>query len=158
MKDRILSNLRRQLGAVALLESLLAEEFSHLSTRQPAAVAAVEFSIQELLRQIAAERHALHAVYAAVDPNARRLADIAGRLDDATREAAAQLCASIDKTEQRAARQASRNYAMALGLYDLTKSSLDNLQKLMTPKKGVYGARGRMATATPPPGMISGRL
>lgn len=158
MKDRILSNLRRQLGAVALLESLLAEEFSHLSTRQPAAVATVEFSIQELLRQIAAERHALHAVYAAVDPNARRLADIADRLDDASREAAAQLCASIDQTEQRAARQASRNYAMALGLFDLTKSSLDNLQKLMTPKKGVYGARGRMASATPPPGMISGRL
>jgi len=158
MKGRILSNLRRQLGAVTLLESLLAEEFSHLSTRQPASVASVEFSIQELLRQITAERHSLHGLYAALDPKAKRLADLDGLLDDETREAARGLCEAIDKTEQRAAKQASRNYAMALGLYDVTKSSLDNLQKLMTPKKGVYGARGRMASATPPPGMISGRL
>lgn len=158
MKGQILANLRRQLGAVTLLESLLAEEFSHLSTRQPASVASVEFSIQELLRQITAERHSLHGLYAALDPKARRLADLAGQLDPQTREAAQGLYDAIEKTEQRAAKQASRNYAMALGLYDVTKSSLDNLQKLMTPKKGVYGARGRMASATPPPGMISGRL
>ena len=158
MKGQILANLRRQLGAVALLESLLAEEFSHLSTRQPASVASVEFSIQELLRQITAERYSLHALYAALDPKAKRLADLDGLLDDETRAMARELCEAIDKTEQRSAKQASRNYAMALGLYDVTRSSLDNLQKLMTPKKGVYGARGRMASATPPPGMISGRL
>lgn len=158
MKGQILANLRRQLGAVTLLESLLAEEFSHLSTRQPASVASVEFSIQELLRQIAAERHGLHGLYAAMDPKAKRLADLAGQLDEETRDAARVLCEAIDKTEQRSAKQASRNYAMALGLYDVTKESLDNLQKLMTPKKGVYGSRGRMASATPPPGMISGRL
>ena len=158
MIGRILSNLRRQLGAVGLLETLMAEEFSQLAARQPGAVASVEFSIQELLRQIAGERRQLHSLYAALDPKAVRLADLADRLDPEARETARKLCEAIDKTEQRAARQASRNYAMALGLYDLTKSSLDNLQKLMTPKKGVYGARGRMASATPAPGIINGRL
>ena len=158
MIERILSNLGRQHGAVRLLEVLLSEEFSHLSERDPGAVASVEFSIQELLRQITAERHSLHGLYAALDPKAKRLADLAGQLDEETRDAARGLCEAIDKTEQRSAKQASRNYAMALGLYDVTKESLDNLQKLMTPKKGVYGARGRMASATPTPGMISGRL
>jgi hypothetical protein len=158
MIGRILSNLRRQLGAVGLLETLMAEEFSQLVARQPGAVASVEFSIQELLRQIAVERRQLHSLYAALDPKAVRLADLADRLDPEARETARTLCEAIDQTEQRAAKQASRNYAMALGLYDLTKSSLDNLQKLMTPKKGVYGARGRMASATPAPGIINGRL
>lgn len=158
MIPRILSNLRRQHGAVTLLETLLAEEFSHLSERRPGDVASVEFSIQELLRQLAVERRSLQGHYAALDPAAKRLADVIGRFDPASRETAQSLFTAIDTVEQRSAKQASRNYAMALGLYDLTKSSLDNLQKLLIPKKGVYGSRGRVASAAPAPGLISGRL
>jgi len=158
MIERILSNLRRQLGAVTLLEQLLAEEFSHLSERSPGEVASVEFSIQELLRQLAGERRELHGLYAAMDPSARRLSDVIGGFDPASREQAQSLYTAIDRTEQRGAKQASRNYAMALGLYDLTKSSLDNLQRMLIPKKAVYGSRGRIASAAPAPGLVSGRL
>ena len=158
MIGQILSNLRRQLGAVTLLESLLAEEFSHLSARSPGAVATVEFSIQELLRQLAVERRSLHALYAAINPKAKRLADVVGDFDQESREQAQAFVAAIDKVEQRGAKQAARNYSMALGLYDLTKSSLDNLQKLLIPKKAVYGSRGRIASAMPAPGLIDGRL
>ena len=158
MIERILSNLGRQHGAVRLLEVLLAEEFSHLSERNPGAVASVEFSIQELLRQLAVERRSLQAHYAALDPAAKRLADVIDRFDPASRETAQSLYAAIDTVEQRSAKQATRNYTMALGLYDLTKSSLDNLQKLLIPKKGTYGSRGRMATAASAPGLISGRF
>ncbi|MHC1787948.1 flagellar export chaperone FlgN [Solidesulfovibrio sp.] len=158
MVGRILANLKRQSAAAALLETLLAEEFSHLSTRDPGAVASVEFSIQELLRQLAVERRSLHALYAALDPAAKRLADVVDRFDPAARELARSLYATIDRTEQRSARQASNNYAMALGLYDVTKSSLDNLQKLLTPKKAVYGSRGRIASAASAPGLINGRF
>ena len=158
MIERILSNLGRQHGAVRLLEVLLAEEFSHLSERNPGAVASGEFSIQELLRQLAVERRSLQSLYAALDPAAKRLADVIDRFDPASRETAQSLYAAIDTVEQRSAKQATRNYAMALGLYDLTKSSLDNLQKLLVPKKGTYGSRGRMATAASAPGLINGRF
>ena len=158
MITRILSNLRRQHGAVRLLEALLSEEFSHLSERNPGAVASVEFSIQELLRQLAVERRGLHGLYAALDPAAKRLADVVPRFDPASRETAQTLYAAIDAAEQRSAKQATRNYAMALGLYDLTKSSLDNLQKLLVPRKSVYGARGRIGKAASAPGLISGRF
>lgn len=158
MIKRILHNLRRQHGAVTLLEKLLAEEFSHLQARSPGEVASVEFSIQELLRQIAGERRDLHGLYVALDPAAKRLTDVIDRFDPAARKLAQSLYDAIDRVEQRGAKQASRNYAMALGLYDLTKSSLDNLQKLLIPKKGTYGSRGRMASGPSAPGIISGRL
>ena len=158
MIERILSNLRRQHGAVRLLTALLSEEFSHLSERDPGAVASVEFSIQELLRQIAMERRSLQNLYAAMDPAAKRLADVVDRFDPAAREEAQSLYAAIDATEQRSAKQAASNYSMALGLYDMTKSSLDNLQKLLVPKKAVYGSRGRIGKAASAPGLISGRF
>ena len=158
MIKRILNNLRRQHGAVTLLEKLLAEEFSHLQARSPGEVASVEFSIQELLRQLAVERRSLQAFYAALDPAAKRLADVVDRFDPASRESAQTLYAAIDAAEQRSAKQATRNYAMALGLYDVTKSSLDNLQKLLVPKKGVYGSRGRIGAAASAPGLINGRF
>ncbi|UJX39642.1 flagellar protein FlgN [Desulfovibrio sp. JY] len=154
----ILSNLERQLKAVLLLDTLQKEEFSHLSARNPGGVASAEFSIQELLRQLTVERHSLHAIYAALDPGATRLGDVIGRFSPEDAEKAGGLVAAIDAGQQRCAKQASRNYAMALGLYDVAKGSLDTLRKLLVPKKGVYGATGRMATGTSGPGIISGRL
>ena len=158
MIARILSNLLRQQRAVMLLEVLQKEEFSHLTARNPGGVASIEFSIQELLRQLATERRSLHALYAALDPAAKRLADVIGRFSPEEAEQAGKLFAGIDATEQRCAKQAGRNYAMALGLYDVTKSSLDNLQNLLIPKKTVYGAKGRIGRAAPGASLFSGRL
>lgn len=154
----ILSNLLRQHRAVALLEVLQKEEFSLLTARNSRGVASIEFSIQELLRQLAAERRSLHGLYAALDPAAKRLADVVGRFSPEEAERAGKLYAAIDVVEQRCAKQATKNYGLALGLYDVAKASLDNLQKLLVPKKAVYGAKGRFAQATPGPGLISGRL
>ena len=158
MIARILSNLRRQERAVALLEVLQKEEFSHLSVRDPGAVASVEFSIQELMRQLAGERASLHQAYAAMDPAAKRLADVIDRFDADSAAAARVSYRNIEAAEKRCALQASQNYSMALGLYDVTKNSMDNLQRLLVPQKGLYGASGRMATGHPGPGVISGRF
>ena len=96
MIERILSNLGRQHGAVRLLEVLLSEEFSHLSERNPGAVASVEFSIQELLRQLAVERRSLQAHYAALARPGTGLlapshepAEGSGQISDATATAQA---------------------------------------------------------------------
>ncbi len=158
MISRILSNLGRQERAVTLLGNLLEEEFACLSSRDPKAVASIEFSIQELLRQLAVERVSLHGHYKTLDPAAKRLADVIGRFPAEAAQQAARLYRAIDLAEQRCAKRAEQNYAMALGLFDVTRSCLDNLQKQLVPKKGVYGARGRMASTTPPPGILSGRL
>ena len=154
----ILANLERQLRAVILLRDLLEEEFAQLAARDPGTVASLEFSIQELLRQLGGERRSLHALYAALDPAAKRLADVVGRFPAADAVRAGELHAAIDAAEQQGARQANRNYAMALGLYDVAKSGLDNLRALLVPKKGVYGARGRMAVAQGGPSILNGRL
>jgi hypothetical protein len=157
MMERILSNLERQLRALELLAQLQKEEFSHLSNRNPGGVAIVEFSLQELLRQLGAERKSLFGLYAAMDPAAKRLSDLLGRFDPASRARAETVHAAIGLAEKRCAVQAGRNYDMALGLYDVVKNSMDSLQRLLIPKKETYGARGRVGAAMPAPGRINGR-
>ncbi|MEA4857717.1 MAG: flagellar export chaperone FlgN [Solidesulfovibrio sp.] len=158
MIERILSNLDRQRRAVELLRALQKEEFAELSARNPEAVASLEFSIQELLRQLAAERRSLHALYAAFDPAARRLFDIIDRFPPEAAARARVLHATIDAVEQACAKQAGRTYAMALGLYDMAKGGLENLRALLVPKKGTYGARGRLAMGQAGPSLVNGRL
>ena len=157
MIARILASLGRQVRALELLEELLGEEFSLLSQHDAHGVTGLEFSIQELLRQIAGERTSLHGLYAGVEPSARQLTDLFGRFDDASREAAEGLLAAIGAVEKRCSIAGSRNYQMALGLYDTTKSCLDYLQSRLIPKKSVYGSRGRVDAATPAPGRVDGR-
>jgi hypothetical protein len=158
MIERILANLERQMRAVKLLGRLQSEEFSHLAARDPAGVASVEFSIQELLRQLGGERRSLHALYAAMDPAAKRLNDLIDRFPAEAAARAGQLHAAIDAAEQECAKQANRSYAMALGLYDMAKGGLETLRVLLTPKKGVYGAKGRLAVGGTAPTILSGRL
>lgn len=56
MYNVILGNLDRQAKALNLLSSLQEEEFSLLVRRDTDAIMAQEFSIHELLRQIAVEK------------------------------------------------------------------------------------------------------
>ena len=56
MTRRILENLTRQAKALKVLLHLQEEEFAHLSEFRPQSVGALEFSIQELMRQILSER------------------------------------------------------------------------------------------------------
>lgn len=157
MIARILANLGRQQRALMLLGELLEEEFSLLTKRDTQSVTSLEFSIQELLRQLAWERTCLHRLYAAVDRSAKRLTDLFDRLDPPSRAAATTLLTALDSLEKQCTALASRNYQMALGLYDVTKSCLDHLQSHLIPKKTVYGSRGRLGSAMPAPGRIDGR-
>ena len=56
MQKQIMGSLTRQSKALELLESLLGQELRLLKKDAPRAVAGLEFSIQDLLRQIAVER------------------------------------------------------------------------------------------------------
>jgi hypothetical protein len=158
MVTRILESLKRQERALALLAELLTEEFSLLARREATSVSSLEFSIQELLRQMAAERTSLQRIYAVMAPSAKRLVDVLDLFAPEDQARAQGLLIAIERVEKRCSTLSTRNYQMALGLYDMTKSCLGHLQSHLVPKKSVYGSRGRLGSATPAPGRINGRF
>ncbi len=158
MKSRMIRNLIRQKKGLDLLHMLQGEEFSRLKALDPQGVAGVEFSLQELLRQMAGERHELRKLCAALKPGAKRLRDVLPLFDASERETVEKLLAAMDRTEQVCAKKAEQNYRMALGLYDQSRSQLDFIQKKLTPKKNVYSADGRMGAAASRPALLKGRF
>jgi hypothetical protein len=157
MTERIIASLERQEKALALLAMLQEAEFTHLRKLDPTKVAGLEFSIHELMRQIANERTSLVSLYAAISPTAKRLRDVIHTFSEQDARRAQDIYDAMDRREQACARQAELNYKMALGFYDQSRSCLEFIQKQLVPKKGVYTAAGRYARAASEPGLISGR-
>lgn len=158
MTDRIIASLERQEKALALLAMLQEAEFTHLRELDPTKVAGFEFSIHELMRQIASERTSLTALYATVSPTAKRLHDVIHTFPEDMAARARELYLAIDRREQACARQAEQNYKMALGFYDQSRACIEFIQQQIAPKKNVYTAAGRYARASAEPTVLSGRL
>jgi flagellar biosynthesis/type III secretory pathway chaperone len=159
MLKLIKENLNRQSKAVALLGTLLEEEFSRLMNRKPQSVTQIEFIIQELMRQIASERMSLRGIIKRVDSSAARLGQILPQLNDEDREYLEGKVAEIDKLEQLCAVQATKNQQLAEALLKQSQSLLSFLHKEIQPKnQNVYSARGRYEVSTPNPSLINGRL
>ncbi len=154
MYQDIHSNLHRQFKALELLESLLEEEYLLLEARDTEAVAALEFSIHELLRQIAYERVAVKTVM-----QGTRLVEYAGMLPEEDGKEITKLCKLIDSLEQRCSRTASRNAELSLALMDQSHRLLAYLHEQIAPKhNNVYGAAGKVVHERPGAALISGRL
>ena len=96
---QIEANLTRQFKALELLQKLLDEEFELLTKRDIDAVTAQEFSIHELLRQIAQERMALKEQMQGV-----KLLEYATMLPDEEANSVRKLYSLIDGLEQRSSR------------------------------------------------------
>ena len=152
--EHIRGNLVRQRKGMELLVELLEEEFSLLQEHNTEEVVALEFSIHELLRQLADERCAVKAIM-----QDTRLTEYADLLDPEQGEEVKELAQGIDKAEQKAARQASHNTRLSLALLDQSQSLLDYLHDQVTPKAEiVYGAKGAYSNARRPgPALLSGR-
>lgn len=154
MYHLIHGNLDRQARALDLLGELLDEEFSLLLKHDTEAVMSLEFSIHELLRQLAVEKEEV----------IRRLGggkvlDYAQMLPEDQGEALAGLWRHIDEGEQARARQASRNTDLSLGLMDQSKRMLDYLHaRILPPQQDTYGRRGRYTQNRPAASLFSGRL
>ena len=164
MYNVILGNLDRQAKALNLLSSLQEEEFSLLVRRDTDAIMAQEFSIHELLRQIAMEK----------ERTMRRLgggkvsdyADLLEQSDaeeggEGARKAAAlrQLWDTIDDLEQTCARQATRNTQLSLGLMDQSKELMDYLHKrLLPPQQQTYDRGGMFTQVRPDAALLNARL
>ena len=155
MYDLIHSNLTRQFKGLELLLSLLEEEFEHLCARDTDAVDTLEFSIHELLRQIAGERVELKATM-----QGAKVLEYAGMLaDDEEAQEVRRLFYLIDSLEQRSSRQATHNTELSLALLDQSQSLLVFLHNQIPPKQTqCYGRGGRLNDSRPGAAIYSGRL
>ncbi|ATD80355.1 MULTISPECIES: flagellar protein FlgN [Desulfovibrio] len=149
------TSLIRQSKALSLLCELMEEEYTALLDRNTDAVVALEFSIQELIRQLAAEKATVITTLAGV-----RVAEYAGSLSAEEGGALLELLRAIDKAEQGVARQATRNSQLSLALLDQSSRTLQALtSQAMPPKAETYGRRGGMRVQHhPEAALISGRL
>lgn len=155
MYTTVHTSLIRQSKALALLCELMEEEYQTLLGHNTDAVVALEFAIQELIRQLAVEKATVIKTLAGL-----RVKEYAANLPEAEGEALLDLLGAIDKAEQSVSRQATRNSQLSLALLDQSSRTLQALtSQAMPPKAETYGRRGGMRThAHPEAALISGRL
>ncbi|RRD70626.1 MULTISPECIES: flagellar export chaperone FlgN [unclassified Desulfovibrio] len=155
MYTLIHASLARQEKALGLLRDLLEEEYRALLARGTDTVVALEFSVQELVRQLAVEKDMVIRFLGGT-----RVADYADMLEEERAEPLRDLLAAVDAGEQGAARQAARNSQLSLALLDQSSRTLQALtSKAVPPAADVYGRRGGMRTRVrPDAALISGRL
>ncbi len=154
MISMTINNLFRQFKALELLNSLLEEEFLLLQKRDTDAISQLEFSIHELLRQIAVERLTLKETMQGMP-----VLEYANIIPEEDGAEVRRLFHLIDAVEQHSAKQAARNTELSLALLDQGQALLDFLYEQITPRtRQVYGARGRMREPRPEAALLSGRL
>lgn len=153
MHDLITHNLTRQFKGLELLSSLLEEEFQLLFNRDTDAVTALEFSIHELLRQIAVERMDLKNTM-----QGTRLLEYATLLPEEDGETVRRLYHLIDALEQRCSRQATHNTELSLALLDQSQDLLVFLHNQIQPKQPhCYGQHGRLREYRAQAAIFTGR-
>lgn len=154
MISMTIGNLTRQFKALELLEQLLEEEYALLQERDTDGISSLEFSIHELLRQIAVERLGLRDTMQGTP-----LLEYASVIPEEDGQEVRRLFHLIDSLEQRASRLASRNAELSLALLDQGQALLNFLYEQITPRATqVYGSGGRIRDPRPGAALYSGRL
>lgn len=155
MYQRIHDSLFRQTKALALLRDLLEEEYEVLLGRDTNTVASLEFSIQELIRQLAVEKALVIRSL-----NGEKVLAFAETQPEERKEALRELYRLVDDGEQAVSRHASRNAQLSLALLDQSTHTLNVLTNKVAPNlSGTYGRNGDMRNmAHPQAALISGRL
>ena len=154
MFQLIYESLSRQAKGLDLLGALLAQEYRIICERKMEMVAAAEFSIQELIRQLVAEKEFVMGLL-----KGRRLREYAAECGEEDAQKLLDLAATVEKNEQKASRQAGRNSQLSLGLLDQNEKTLKALFKEAVPEKTmVYGRRGAMRSMSSQGALLSGRF
>lgn len=152
-------NMVRQNKALMLMFILLEEEFTRLTNLKPQSVSQIELSIQELMRQIAAERMSLRNLVQRVEPSAQRVHELYPSMDPEKVATFKELLSLMDDTEQKCAVQASKNGEMAHALFEQSKGLLDFMHNQIKPKNtSAYARSGRFAQAPSNARLLTGRL
>ncbi len=152
-------NLVRQNKAMMLLFILLEEEFSRLTQGAPQRVSQIELSIQELMRQVAAERRTLRKLVGKASPGAERVGQLYAMIPGEIRRKFEQLLLLLDQTEQKCAVQAAKNSELAMALFDQSRNLLNFMHDQIKPKNtSAYAASGRFAKAPSDARILTGRF
>ncbi|MCL1890078.1 MAG: flagellar protein FlgN [Desulfovibrionaceae bacterium] len=154
MYELIVGNLARQAKGMELLEQLQVEEFDLMTSMKTEEIAGLEFSIHELLRQLAVERDEIRQ-----NMQGTRILEYAEILPEEQGERVRSLYQAIDLAEQRCAKQGERNSSLSLSLLDQSHMLMETLYEQITPKElSVYGSKGAYAVHRPQAAIINGRL
>ena len=148
------STFIRQNKAMDLMYELLTEEFTLLMARDTDAIMTLEFSIHELLRQLASEKESIIRFL-----GGGKLHDYAQMLPNDKKMTILQLWHEIDKKEQTCSKQASKNTQLSLGLLDQSKELLNYLhERIVPPQRTAYSRKGVYTQSRPQASMINGRF
>lgn len=148
-------NLNRQAKGLKLLSQLLDEEFSLLMDRKTDEIMSLEFSIHELVRQLATEKLGVRKAL-----GGGKVLDYAEmQTDEPARAELRSLWQQIDDSEQYCSHQASINAELSLALLDQSKNILTYLHKRIQPQTpSTYDRSGEFLHKRPDAALISGRL
>jgi hypothetical protein len=138
-----------------LLRDLLREEFELLVARDTDAVVHLEFSVHELLRQLAAEKRLIIRLL-----NREKARAYAMRLPEKKGAPLLAVLRELDELEQACARNAAQNADLSLSLLDQSRLLLSTVHERLGFGTGdTYGRRGAMRSIRrPEAALLAGRL
>ncbi len=152
---RISGSLDRQAKAFILLKELMEEEFDLLISNKVDEVTKIEFSIHELLRQIADEKEATIKLL-----GGGKILDYVQMRPEEEGQELQRLYKIMDEREQLCVRQGHLNTEVSLALLRQGEMLLKELTTAVTPRgPSAYGRKGGQQRNSRPEAMlISGRL
>ncbi|RQD66616.1 MAG: hypothetical protein D5R98_02140 [Desulfonatronovibrio sp. MSAO_Bac4] len=155
---KIESGLIRQKQALGLLFSLLEEEFSALLDNLPKEVSSLEFSIQELIRQLMDEKDEIRSILE--KNNASSLTQYLEDLDGGEASVIKEILEDLRLLEEKCSHQAMKNNEIAKALAEQSAGLLSIFYEQVAPRQeDVYSARGRWHdNGSKSTGLLRGRL
>ncbi|NLV95775.1 MAG: flagellar protein FlgN [Desulfovibrionales bacterium] len=157
MRDILYNSLKRQSKGTELLTFMLEEEYSLLRGGQPDAVAGLEISIQELVRQLVREREFLQKILA--QAGYPSLAEYLATQSEDEQECFITLRDYLVDQEQASARQSTVNADLAMALWEQSGQLLSTFSSRIAPKeRNTYTAKGTWHDRSTTASLVSGRL
>ena len=157
MEQLVVQSIARQAKGAQLLAMLLEEEHRLLRAGTPQAVAGVELMVQELVRQLAAERALVRRLLGGL--GVERVGDLMAQMEEGPRAKCQEWLQALEEGEQKSARQSMINMDLAEALLAQTRGLLARIQRDVLPREShVYTARGMWQRRAPDAALVHGRL
>lgn len=135
------SALIRQKKAMELLLSLLKEEYEALKENQPQNASSLEFSVQELLRQMFQEKEEMVSFVQRTGFN--RLSEYLSCMEESEAERCSDLIQEIQKEEDKVSAQAVKNVGIARALAEQSSNLARYFFEQTVPRQEeTYSAQG----------------
>ncbi|MFN2268230.1 MAG: flagellar export chaperone FlgN [Desulfonatronovibrio sp.] len=155
---KIEAGLIRQKQALGVLFSLLEEEFSALLGNSPKEVSSLEFSVQELIRQLMDEKDEIRNILE--KNNVSSLTQYLEDLESGESSVIREILEDLRLLEEKCSHQAMKNNEIAKALAEQSAGLLSIFYDQVTPRQEtVYSASGRWYdNGSKSTGLLRGRM